>query len=412
MLHKITMPDAGQTTDQLVVARWLKQVGEAVGRGDVLLEVETDKATVTVESFGQGKLLKRLVQEGETVTAGDVIAWVGEEADLAAEKKPAAPAPAAAAPAPTSASAAPARPDGAAPAPSAVGPATSGRVRASPAARKAARDRAVDLGEIARACGKPVVKRADVLAFRPAASAAPAARSPLPKGPDPAPFELVKPSRTRQVIAARMVESATTIPAFTLEIEADMTRCMAVREELNAHAGEVRVAYHDIVARCVAVAAKKRPLVNASLREDGIHVYQSVNVGLAVAREEGLVVPVVRDVGQKALAAIARENAQNIAAARDGTLRPEALEGGTITVSNLGMYPVRKFTAIINPPQTCILALGAIAPRPAWVDGAWAARPTLAVTGSFDHRVLDGAYAAEFLKDLQELLETPTMLLL
>jgi pyruvate dehydrogenase E2 component (dihydrolipoamide acetyltransferase) len=281
-------------------------------------------------------------------------------------------------------------------------------VRASPAARKAARDLGHDLGEVARATGTPVIKRADVVNFRRAPAPG---RAPGPAG-DPAPFELVRPSRTRQVIAARMVESATTIPAFTLEAEVDMTRCIAVREELNAHAGEVRVAYHDLLARCVAVAARKNPLVNASFRADGIHVYRSVNVGLAVAREEGLVVPVVRDVGAKALAAVARENAANIAAARDGSLRPEALEGGTITLSNLGMYPIRKFTAIINPPQSCILALGAIAERPARVDGAWAARPTLVVTASFDHRVMDGAYGAGFLKDLQELLETPTMLLL
>ena len=209
-----------------------------------------------------------------------------------------------------------------------------------------------------------------------------------------------------------MVQSVTTIPAFTLEAEVDMSRCAALRKELNGRKGDVRIAYHDLVAKCLAAAARRHPLVNASWREDGIRVYRSVNVGLAVARDEGLVVPVVKDVAGKGLEAVARENAQNVAAARGGTIRPEALEGGTITLSNLGMFPVRRFTAIINPPQTCIVALGAIAGRPAWIDGAWAARPTLCVTASFDHRVLDGAEGAAFLKDLQELLESPAMLLL
>lgn len=394
MLHKITMPDAGQTTDQLVVARWLKKVGEAVARGDVLLEVETDKATVSVESFAQGKLLKRMAEAGETATAGDVIAWVGEEADLAAEAGKAAPAAAA----PVAAAAA--QPAAAAPRPS--GPV--GRVMASPAGRKAARELGLDLAEIARATGKRVVKRGDVLAFRGAQG--PAAV------PDRAGFELVRPSRIRQAIAARMVQSVTTIPAFTLEAEVDMSRCAALRKELNGRAGDLRIAYHDLVAKCVAAAAQRHPLVNASWREDGIRVYRSVNVGLAVSLDEGLVVPVVKEVAQKSLGEVARENAANVAAVRGGTLRPEALEGGTITLSNLGMFPVRRFTAIINPPQSCIVALGAIADRPAWVDGAWAARPTLCVTASFDHRVLDGAEGAAFLKDLQELLESPAMLLL
>jgi len=410
MLHKITMPDAGQTTDELVVARWLKKVGDVVARGDSLVEVETDKATVAVESFAKGKLLKRLVEEGQSAAVGAVIAWVGEEADLAAEAGDGAAAAAPASAQPVAASARPA--PGAAP----VQAGRQGRVLASPAGRKAARERGLDLAEIAAASGKRVVKRADVLAFQPAlAMAAASPRLPAPARPqrgDPAPFELLKLSRTRQVIAARMLESANTIPAFTLEVEVDMTRCQAVRDELNARGSDVRIAYHDIVARCVAVAARKHELVNASYRDDGVHVYSSVNVGLAVARDEGLVVPVVRDVGTKTLATVARENAENIAATRAGTVRPEVLDGGTITVSNLGMFPVRRFTAVINPPQSCILALGTISMRPVWREGAWVARPILSVTGSFDHRVMDGAYGAAFMKDLQELLETPTMLLL
>jgi len=408
MLQKITMPDAGQTTDQLVVAKWLKRVGDVVARGDILLEVETDKATLAVESFTHGKLLKQLVQAGETASVGDVIALVGEEGDLASEETATSGTPRTAQrpahPSPESAGG-----------PSAKQPnvheavTAPGRVLASPAARKAARELGLDLAAIARSANKAVVRRADVLGFDGAGATTPAPEHALP---DPGEYELLPLTRARRTIANRMAESATTIPAFTLEVEVDMTRCIALREELNAQGTETQIAYNDILAKCLAAAAERHSLVNASYRSDGIHAYKTVNVGLAVAREEGLVVTVVRDVAHKRLLAIARENAEHVAAARDGTLKLEEMEGGTITISNLGMYAVRKFTALINPPQSCILALGSIAPRPAWVDGVWVSRPTMFMTASFDHRVLDGAYGASFLRDLQALLERPGLLLL
>ncbi len=416
MLQKITMPDAGQTTDQLVVAKWLKNVGDRVARGDVLAEVETDKATVAVESFASGTLLKRLVQEGETASAGDVIAWIGDGSDLVEEAQPVA------SPVPLP----PAQADAIAPTASpsvrrdparALARPSEGLevpVRASPAAKKAAREAGLDIRQIARATNKAVVRRADVLGFRAPPPPAPAAATDGPRAravTEPAQYELLRLTSTRKLVAARMVQSATTIPAFTLETEVDMTRCIALRDELNAQAGDVRIAFHDILAKCIAVAAKKHPLVNASYADDGIHAYRQVNVGLAVAREEGLVVPVVRDVGGKTLAEVARENAERVAAARDGTLRQESLEGCTITLSNLGMQGVKRFIAIINPPQSCIVAVGSILPSPAFLNEAWVARPIMTITASFDHRVLDGVQGAAFLNSLKELLENPLRLL-
>ena len=415
MPQKITMPDAGQTTDQLVVTRWLKQVGDPVARGDVLLEIETDKATVTVESFAEGTLLERLVEEGGTASAGDVIALVGRPDEQAGKAAPA-PAPAAdkASVPVSSGPTSPFVPPTPAQRNGNGAPVLAGRVRASPAAKKAARELGVDLLEVARSSGKPTLRRADVEAFRDASQANRAAAPRTAEAPRPqGGAELVPLSRMRQAIAARMVQSATTIPAFTVEVEVDMTDCQRVRGELNTRAGDgVRIAYHDLLARCVAVAAVKHPLVNASYGPDGVAVHRAVHVGLAVSLPEGLVVPVVRDAGSMGLAALAQASAAAIQAARAGSLRADLLEGGTITISNLGMFPVRRFTAIVNPPQSCILAVGEIATRPLWLDGSWQPRPFMSITGSFDHRVVDGAYGAAFLREVKDLLEHPTMLLL
>jgi len=405
MLHKITMPDAGQTTDQLVIARWLKQVGDPIARGEALLEVETDKATLTVESFAPGKLLRQVIRSGETASAGDVIAWVGEDSDLSSEVQPAAAPPADVSGGKTE----PPQPVSSSPGRRVVQASEVDGVRvfASPAARKAARELGLDLRDVARNAGVEVVHKKDVLAVRPSTAVRPTAER---LSGSSAPYDVVQLTRSRKAIAARMAQSVSTIPAFTLDIDVDMTRASALREELNAQTGLPRISYHDLVAKCVALAAARYPLVNASYREDGIYAYRTVNVGLAVACDEGLLVPVIRDVVQKKLTEVAAESARLIAAAHEGKLASGQLDGGTITISNLGMYPIRRFTAIINPPQSCILALGSIAPRPAWVDGAWAARPNLLLSASFDHRVLDGAYGAAFVSEVRRLLDNPILL--
>jgi len=407
MLQKITMPPGGQNTDQLTVVKWHKQEGDAVKRGDVLMEIETDKATLEAESFAQGTLLKVLVIEGETAFVGDVVAYVGEEGDLAELVSE-----------PEQSMGEPIEEDDYQSIMPSATKATSEapvdmevineRMKASPAAKKAARDMNLDINKVFKLVGKPVLKREDILEYANTAFQTPTETT----GTQKVDYEIIPITNMRRIIAARMEQSAFTVPTFTVEIEVDVEACMDLRVELNKRAEGIRIAYHDIMAKCIAAVVKKHPLVNASFGEDGIRVHKSVNMGLAVSLENGLLVPVVRDVGNKSLSAIAKENAENIVKAREGKLSPADMEGGTITISNLGMFPVSRFTAIINPPQSCILAVGGIIKRPVWMDDGWAARSMMSITASFDHRVVDGAYGAAFLGDLKELIEHPAMLLL
>jgi pyruvate dehydrogenase E2 component (dihydrolipoamide acetyltransferase) len=213
----------------------------------------------------------------------------------------------------------------------------------------------------------------------------------------------------RRIIAERM-HAGSSVPTFAAEIEVDMSACMRLRSDLNQHAKEGKFAYHDIIAKCAAIAVGDHPLINASFTPEGIRVRREVNIGIAVSLDHGLVVPVVRGVRGKDIKAIARENANNIAQVRTGKFDPILLENGTLTISNLGKYPISRFTAILNPPQSCILAIGAIQSRVIWVDGAPREQPTATITGTFDHRVIDGSYGAEFLTDLKQLLEHPHLL--
>jgi pyruvate dehydrogenase E2 component (dihydrolipoamide acetyltransferase) len=406
MLHKITMPAAGQTTDQLRILKWNKAKGDTIQRGDVLLEIETDKATLEVESFAKGTLLKILVDEGETASTGDVVAYIGEQGELALlednespktesrievsaaedEYQPIMPS-------------APVQPQQVSFA------AAQGEYKASPAAKKAARDLNVELSELYKKNSKVMIKEKDVQDY------AASANKNIPEASD-ANFELVPLSSMRRVIATRMSQSALTVPAYFVETEVDMSACMALRSAINSLEEGIRVSYNDILAKCVAAAAKNHPYVNASYEEENIRIFKKVNIGFAVSIENGLIVPVVRDVGAKGLRQIAAENTVNITKARTGKITPADLEGGTFTISNMGMYPVTRFTAIINPPQSCILALGSIVHRPVWFGDQFIAKPMMSITATFDHRIVDGAYGAAFLKDLKELMENPSMLLL
>ena len=195
------------------------------------------------------------------------------------------------------------------------------------------------------------------------------------------------------------------------EIEVDMTACVHLRSELNQHFKGIKFGYHDIIAKCAAVAAGDYPFVNASFTDQGIRVFQSVNIGIAVSLEQGLVVPVVRDVRKKSLASLAEANAANIEQVRNGKFDPKLLENGTFTISNLGKHPIKRFTAILNTPQSCILAVGCIQSCGVWVDGQLREQPTVAITATFDHRVVDGNYGAEFLTRLKALLEQPLLAL-
>jgi pyruvate dehydrogenase E2 component (dihydrolipoamide acetyltransferase) len=410
MLSKITMPSGGTNTDQLLVVSWKKKAGDAVKRGDILLEVETDKALLEVESFAQGTLLKRLVEEGSYGTVGDVIAYIGDPEDLKALEPESAPRK------PTAGDLDVVTPTGpttlATPVsepvttPSAQADPSNRTIKATPAAKKEARDRGLDLAEVHRSVGKEILRRSDVSQFSSVSAGSP--DSTRATG-DVTGFTLVPLTTMRRIIAERMV-AGSSVPNFTAEIEVDMTGCNRLRSDLSQHFKGIRFGYHDIIAKCVAIAAGDYPLVNASFTDKGIRVFRSVNIGLAVSLEQGLVVPVVCDVRGKDIASLAEANAANIAQVRTGKFDPKILENGTFTISNIGKYPITRFTAILNPPQSCILAVSSIQSRGVWVNGHFREQPTAAITGTFDHRVIDGRYGAEFLTGLKQLLEQPALI--
>ncbi len=416
MLKEITMPAGGQTTDTSVVGTWLVKQGDKVKRGDPLLEIETDKATLTVESFAKGTVLAILVEEGDQASAGDVIAYIGEESDLPelekrlkGEK----------AEAPEEDRTQKASPQAAAegeeaeyqpidpssPVRYVSGKEDLGEIKAMPNAKKIAREQQVSLRDVAEFAGKSILKRQDVQAYldqegKNAAEVKEAEDTRIPL------------TTMRKVIARRMLESSANIPSFQATVEVDMTNCIALRGAVNAGRKEGKISYNDILFKCMEAAIRRYPYLNASYTDEAILVHKDVNIGLAVSVEAGLVVPVNKKVNGKGIEEIAADNRTNIQKAREGKLAPEDMSGGTITLSNLGMYPVTEFNAIINPPEVCILAVGAMEEKPVWEDGQWKPVPVMKITGSFDHRVIDGAYGAQFLAELKKIMENPALALM
>ncbi|NJD02064.1 MAG: 2-oxo acid dehydrogenase subunit E2, partial [Ruminiclostridium sp.] len=280
------------------------------------------------------------------------------------------------------------------------------KLLASPAARKLAADSGISLKEIAgRTSGQPV-KRADVEQYLAAE------REKVEQ--DSQDYYLVETSPMRKVIAARMVESISCIPYYTISVDIDMMEAILLRKLLNDHPknNSIKVSFNDIIIKCASKAIEKYPMINSTFDREKIRVYKNVNFGLAVGIENGLVVPVVKETNGKSIPEIASLNAANIEKAKTGRLQQADMTGGTITLSNLGMYGVKCFTAIINQPESCILAVGSIEERAVAVNGQLAVKHMLTVTASFDHRVIDGTVGAAFLKEVKELLETPQLLLL
>lgn len=402
MITKIPMPSGGTNTDRLRVLSWKKAVGDTVSRGDVLLEVETDKAVLEVESFAKGTLLRQAIPEGEFAVVGDVIAYIGNPEDAKDLSAPVA-------------EGDPARvvensgSEGGAQRPAMPVPAASPRSstapregQATPAAKKAMRELGVSMAAVQAATGKEILSADDVARFA-------AQRGQEPSLPT-VPFDLQPLTSMRRGIAERMQIGAS-IPTFTAEIEIEAGHCMRLRSDINAREDGAKVAYHDIIAKGVAVLCRSHPLVNASFTDEGIRVFRTVNMGIAVSIDQGLVVPVVENVEQKTVVTIAAENARNIKQVRDGKIDAELLRNGTFTISNLGSYAISRFTAILNPPQSCILAVGAIQVRAVSKERAWRAIPMMSITGTFDHRIVDGAYGARFLQDLKSLLEHPEQII-
>jgi pyruvate dehydrogenase E2 component (dihydrolipoamide acetyltransferase) len=430
----VVMPRLSDTMEEGTILRWLKQDGEQVARGEELVEIETDKAAMTYESDREGTL-RTIAREGDTLTVGELIARIGEEAtveasDVSEEGTPEPAASTEGAPAPTVGT-----PNGA---PVQASTSTAGeRVKASPLARRVAHESGVDLAGVHGSGPGGRIVKADVQAQTESTPVGPAA----PSEPASSPASdvttakgettTVELTRTQRTIARRMAESKATIPDFTLTADVDMQECVALRAELGRLAqkgvehstagnekGGGAPTYNDMIVKACALALREYPRANGSYRDGRFELHSRVNVGVAVAVASddptggALVVPTVFDADTKALGEIARETRTLARRVRDGQITPPELGGATFTVSNLGMHGIRHFTAIVNPPQAAILAVGEVGPRPVARKKKAIVRPTMTVTLSCDHRILYGADAALFLARVRELLEEPTALTL
>lgn len=420
MAELITMPKLGFDMAEGKLEEWAKQVGDAVAEGDVLAIIETDKASVEVTSFQTGVLRKLLVDTGDIVPVGAPIAVIGEaneEVDLAAlgveeaakeepaatpAKKPEVPRPEAPKPEPETPAAAP-----------------TGRLLASPVAMRMAAELGIDLNNV-RGSGPDgrIIKR-DIENYLQEREKAPTKPEPMPVPvPAMAPsLEGIEGYRSeplapiRRTIARRMVESKQQAPHFYITISVDMAAAMALRKQLNAVLPEEsRLSVNDLVIKAAAVALKEHPHLNASFAGDEIRVHEQINVGMAVARETGLLTVVIKDCDKKSLAQIARSSRELVGRAREGRMQADDMLGGTFTVSNMGMFDVDHFIAIINPPQAAILAVGSVQQVPVVVDGELTVGTRMKATISADHRVTDGAEVAVFMQSLRKALEEPMRL--
>ena len=435
---QILMPALSPTMTEGTVAKWLKKEGDKIASGDVIAEIETDKATMEVEAVDEGVLGKIVVPEGtQNVKVNDVIAvLLGDGEDKSAlagsaggASKPAGAPPPAAKPEPASPTAATAPPR---PGNGAAQAAHGERLFASPLARRMAANAGLDLATLSGSGPHGRIVKADIEAAlqggRPAAApkAAPAAApAPAPvaaRAPAPAPapgqpgvpaFELVPTTTMRKVIARRLTE-AEAIPHFFLTVDCHIDPLMKVRAELNARGEKdgFKLSVNDFVITAAALALRKMPAVNAAWTDDGMMMFKTVDISVAVALPAGLITPIVHNADNKGLATISNEMKDLAARARDGKLKPEEFQGGTFSISNLGMYGMREFTAIINPPQSCILAVGAGEQRPVVKDGALAIQTMMSLTLTCDHRVVDGALGAEFLGIIKKLIEDPLSMML
>jgi pyruvate dehydrogenase E2 component (dihydrolipoamide acetyltransferase) len=434
MAKDILMPLLSPSMTEGTLVKWIKKEGDAIKSGDVLAEVETDKATMDLEAFDAGILRKILVQEGERVPINSRIGIIGskdEKIDLSApapEKATATSAtdappkqgeaqgekPAAQPESKGPSSGAPAA--SSAPISTATAPASGGRVKASPLAKKVALEKHVDLSRLSGSGPGGRIVKADVL-NAPANGSAPRGGGSLyPAGPI-AKEGLTKLTTMRSVIAKRLLESKTQIPHFYLQIEIDAKPLLELRAQLNDSLGKlqppVKLSLNDFVLKAAAEAVRRVPAVNASFEGDSIRQFADVQLSFAVAIAEGLITPIIREAQNKSLVQISAEAKSLAAKAKEGKLKPEEFQGGTFTVSNLGMLGIDSFSAIINPPQAAILAVGNIIKKPVvGANDAIVAGSRQSLTLSCDHRVVDGAVGAAYLKELRELLEKPALLLL
>jgi pyruvate dehydrogenase E2 component (dihydrolipoamide acetyltransferase) len=414
MAEIVKMPKLSDTMTEGVVSKWHKKVGDKVKSGELLAEIETDKATMDFESFQDGVLLYIGVEEGKGAPVDSILAILGAAGedykalmDGAASATATATAPAEEVPAAVSAPAASTAPV------ASTAPTVSSddsRTKASPLAKKIASDKGIDLSQVSGSGdGGRIVKR-DIENYTPAASSTKTTAAPVfvPAGTEQ--FTEVATTQMRKVIARRLAESKFTAPHFYLTIEIDMDNAISSRTAINA-SGEVKISYNDFVVKACAMALRKHPVINSSWLGDKIRTNHHVHIGVAISVEDGLLVPVVRFADQKGLHQISAEVKDYAGRAKTKKLQPADWEGNTFTISNLGMFDIDQFTAIINPPDACILAVGSIQQKPVVKNNAVVPGNVMKVTLSCDHRVVDGVAGSEFLKTLKTYLENPVMML-
>jgi pyruvate dehydrogenase E2 component (dihydrolipoamide acetyltransferase) len=433
-MNEIVMPRLSDSMEEGTVLGWMKAVGDEVALGDELVEIETDKANMVYEADVAGTLIEIVAEEGATLPIGEVIARVGDAGDAPArpsgedEVEPAAATEDAPDGEPDDSPSAEAEPE--APAESPGEPADAApadaagsgdRIKASPLARRMAREQGVELASLTGSGPGGRIVKADVESGA-GAAAAPAAAGPAPSSAPAGErietargsaeeFEL---SRLQQTIARRMAESKATAPHFYLTSEIDMSRAVEARARIKAASGEGEIvpSFNDMVVKACALALREFPRANGSYRDGKVEEYSRVNIGVAVAAQDALVVPTVFDADVKGLRQIAADSRDLAARVREGTITPPELSGGTFTVSNLGMFGVTSFSAVINPPQAAILAVGAIDEVPVVRDGEIVPGQRMSVTLACDHRILYGADGAKFLAKVRDLLEEPVFLAL
>jgi len=421
MATKVHMEALSPTMEEGQLVQWLKSEGDDIANGDILAEIETDKATMELVARGDGVLRKIFLDAGGTAAVGAVIGVIAaadeDISGIEGVSGGAAASPAAAEPAPEAAPAppsAPAAPPVASPAPAPVAaPAQSegGRVKASPLARRLAEEAGVDLSRVAGSGpGGRVVKR-DVEAAKEAGVAAPSAPTWTPTGAE---YDDVPTSQMRKTIAKRLVTSIGPVPTFYLTMDVDMGRVIEARKSINAMLAKDggKISINDIVLKATAAALRQHPNCNAQWHDGFIRRFNAVHIGVAVAVDDGLITPIVRHAHMKGIVQIGAEVKELAGRAKEKKLMPEEYTGATFSVSNLGMFGIHEFTAIINPPEAAILAVGGIEETPVVVDGQVTVRPRMRITMSCDHRVIDGAQGSRFLQTLKGMLEEPTAILL
>ena len=414
MAEIIRMPKLSDTMTEGVVAEWHKKVGDAVESGELLADIETDKATMEFESFQDGVLLYIGIEKGQTAPVDSILAILGDKGEdfqplIDNDTAPAqeeestteiASSPVVETPVPT--------PVESTPESTTTPMVNDSSIKASPLARKLANEKGIDLATVNGTGDNGRIVKADIDSYK-----APAANSykggvTVPAGQES--YSEVPISQMRKTIARRLAESKFSSPHFYLSMEIDMENVMAARKAINA-AQDVRVSFNDFVVKATAIALKKHPLINSSWLENKIRYNEHVNIGVAVAVDEGLLVPVVRFADTKSLPQISTEVKELAGKARDKKLQPSEWEGNTFSISNLGMYGIESFTAIINPPDAAIMAIGGIIEKPVVKNGQIVPGHTMKVTLSCDHRVIDGALGSEFLNTFKSMLEQPVLML-